>query len=116
MSVVTQDEEFSPERIRYALEHWGELEVAAEGGVGSLARGGGGGDRLGIAGMLADIERASDQLPIDWLPTLKIFRAQRRQQTWADRRRGRQLPIRLDDNHTVDECLWRMARFLGWSG
>jgi hypothetical protein len=109
MAIV--DEDYTPDKIRFYLEHWRDLSAAAEGGTGSLAgRGAGGGNRMSLVALLADVERAADQLPLWWEPTMRVFRLQGRGRIWADRR------IRLDDNHTLDEAIYRMARFLGWSG
>ena len=102
-------EDYSPDRIRWALSHWQDLQEAAEGGTGSLAgQGGGNGNRLGLADLLADLEAAADQLPLDWKPTLQVFLAQGRGSTWRMRR------LRMNDDHSLDEVIYRMARGLGW--
>jgi|SRR5215471_20327841 len=115
--LTAEAEEYCPENIREVLERWREWEAGAEGGTGpSLdGKGGKGRSRLDIAAYLADLERAADQLPLEWLATLKVYRAQGRRQAWADRRKVSRLPVKLNDYYTVDDCLWRMARFLGWS-
>jgi hypothetical protein len=109
-------EEYCPDNIRLVLDRWREWESGAEGATGQVLGGGGHGrHRLDIAMYLADLERAADALPLEWASTLRVFRAQGRQQVWADRRKGCKLPIRLDEYYTVEDCIWRMARFLGWS-
>lgn len=100
---------YSPEKIHYYLTHWHDLQVAAEGGTGSLGGGGGGnGNRLGLADLLADLEAAADQLPLEWKATLSIFLKQGRGQQWRLRR------LHLNHQPSVDEAVVRMARWLGW--
>lgn len=102
-------DDYTPEKIEYYLAHWGELQSAAEGGTGGLnGSGGGGRDRLGLACLLADLERAADDLPSHWSGTLQIFRYQARSRIWAQRR----LVLEEVDIHTA---VLRMARSLGWS-
>lgn len=100
---------YSPEKIEYYLHHWHDLQVAAEGGTGSLGgSGGGNGNRLGLADLLADLEAAADQLPLEWKATLQIFLWQQRGGAWRLRR------LHLNHDHSTDEAILRMARSLGW--
>lgn len=102
-------EEYAPDQIRYWLLHWRELQAAAEGGTGSLNGGGGGKvHRLDVACLLADLERAADQLPLQWNSTQDIFRSQGRIKVWAHRRLG-------TEDVSLDAAILRMARSLGWS-
>lgn len=105
---VEADQDYSPEKIEYYLSHWAELQEAAEGGTGSLAGGGGGrGDRLALACLLADLERAADDLPLYWKGTLEIFKLQARARVWSQRR------LNLEDI-SLHTAVLRMARSLGW--
>jgi hypothetical protein len=107
--MTAEADDYSPDQIRYWLAHWRELQVAAEGGTGSL-NGGGGGQRkrLDVACLLADLERAADQLPLQWSATLEVFRSQGRQRVWAQRRLG------LEDT-SLEVAIQAMARSLGWA-
>ena len=107
---MTDDvDDYSPEKIEYYLEHWDELQSAAEGGTGSLSGGGSGrGDRLALASLLADLERAADELPPHWTGTLEVFRLQAR---WRR-------PVALArpvEEISVHTAIAHMARRLGWS-
>jgi hypothetical protein len=106
--MAANEEDYSPEQIRYWLEHWRELEIAAEGATGSLnGQGGGKRGRMDTVVMLADLERATDQLPLEWAATRAIYDAQGRAQVWLKRRQ-------LDAGITLDQAIARMARALGW--
>lgn len=105
-----EDMDYSPEKIEYYLRHWGELQSAAEGGTGSLSGGGGGrGDRLALACLLADLERAADELPLHWTGTLEVLRLQAR---W---KRPRPVPAQPLEEISVHTAITHMARRLGWS-
>ena len=104
---VEDAQDYSPEKIEYWLTHWGELQAAAEGGTGATGNGAGRGDRLALACMLADLERAADELPLHWTSTLQIFRLQSRARVWSQRR------LTLEDVG-VETAIARMARTLGW--
>jgi len=105
----TTDDDYSPERIEYYLSHWAELRGAAEGGTGSLnGRGGGNRDRLALACLIADLERAADDLPQHWVGTMQIFRLQSRGRLWSQRR------LQLEDVG-LQTAVLRMARALGWN-
>jgi len=106
----TPEDDYSPERIQYYLAHWGELASAAEGGTGGLngSGGGSGKDRLSLACLLADLERAADELPAHWSGTLQVFRYQARARVWAQRR------LSLEEV-SIDTAVVRMARSLGWT-
>ena len=105
---VDVDEDYSPEKIEYYLSHWSELQEAAEGGTGSLGgRGGGRQDRLALACLIADLERAADDLPLYWSGTLQVFRLQARARVWSQRR------LQLEEIG-LQAAIHRMARALGW--
>ena len=105
------EEDFSPERVRWYLEHWDQLASSAEGGTGSLAgHGAGRGDRLTLACLIADLEAAADKLPLDWRATAEVYKLQHRGRIWVQRR------LQLDDRHSVDSAIAAMARSLGWKG
>lgn len=105
--------------------------VCEDGGIKwpAAIRGGGGsgGDsRLGPIGLIADLERAADTLPIPWESTRRIFAAQGRTQIYEIRRAAHNIfPLRLSDTEaepTDDrgrprsrgEAYRRMAIALGW--
>ena len=106
---MSEADDYTPERIRYYLEHWAQLREQAEGGTGSLmGYGGGSHKRLSVVTLLADLEQAADQLPLQWSSTLLVFRAQGRARIWATRR------LNLEER-SLDSAIVRMARSLGWS-
>jgi hypothetical protein len=104
-----RDYEYSPEAIRFYLDHWRELRAAAEGGTGGLNGNGAGGgrDRLALACLLADLEGAADKLPLEWTGTLHVYRAQGRSQVWVERRQAL-------ESVAEETAILRMARSLGW--
>jgi hypothetical protein len=58
---LDDDGDYSPERIDWAIRHWPELESAAEGGAAApWGRTSGGGDRMALASLLSDIQRAAE--------------------------------------------------------
>lgn len=107
---TTDAEDYSPEKIEYYLKNWPDLQEAAQGGTSSIVgRGWGkGGDRLSLACLIADLERAADDLPQHWTGTLQVFRMQSRARVWSQRR----LQLEEISLHTAAV---RMARSLGWS-
>lgn len=103
---LMDDEDYTPDKIEYYLEHWRELQNAAEGGTGSLGGGGAGrGDRLALACLIADLERAADDLPWHWTGTYEVLRLQARPR----QRRPNMQTVPLQT------AIVRMARGLGWS-
>lgn len=103
------DEDYTPDKIEYYLSHWGELQNAAEGGTGSLGGSGAGrGDRLALACLIADLERAADALPKHWTGTLEVYRLQAR---WR-----RVVPATGQvEQVSLQTVIDTMARTLGWS-
>jgi hypothetical protein len=96
------------------------LESAVEGGTGCSGMGSGRGNRLSLALLKADLERAADQLPIYWHATRVIFSKQHRYSTWLTRWHMAGDPTTGPDQEplelpaAVDLAIWRMSVTLGW--
>src|SRR6266705_1862701 len=80
---VLDDEDYSPELVDHWLRTWTEKRAAADGGTGQRYDSAGGGkhDRLTIAAVLADLERATDQVLRDrlhWSAAKKVYLRQGR--------------------------------------
>jgi hypothetical protein len=121
---------YAPEVIRYWLGggrcergqcHWAMLESATQGGTGAFGLGAGGGDRMGLAIVKADLERGADALPLHWQTTALVYSRQHRASVYSRRRR---VEPPVPDGQREEECpipseayelvLERMARYLGW--
>lgn len=114
MAVIDDAEDYAPEMIEQYLLGWNQLVSAAEGGSGHIpGYTSGGKDRLGIACLVADLERAADKLPIEWASTREVFRLQLRRREYNERIEGDN--NRIDQTHRdlFEACQW-MARALGW--
>ena len=109
--MINQAEEYTPEMIEQLLLHWAELRSAAEGGTGTLAgHSRSKKDRLSLACLVADLERAADQLPREWASTRAIYRLQGRLREWTSSGASE-----VDRGHSsVWEAVLAMSRTLGW--
>lgn len=110
MATTSEAEDYAPEMIEQYLLGWNQLQSAAEGGTGRIpGYTSSGRDRLGLACMVADLERAADHLPPDWASTAHVFQLQHRVREWRER------GVQLDTSHVslFEACEW-MARYLGW--
>lgn len=103
-----KQQEYSPERITYYLEHWSELVAAAEGGTGQLGGNGTRSDRLVLVCLLADLEAAADRLPRYWTSTRDVFRMQGRMRTWW------KANIAYFEERSMADAVNAMAHSLGW--
>jgi len=121
---------YAPDIIRYWLGggrcergqcHWAMLESATAGGTGASGCGAGSGDRFALVAIKADLERATDVLPLHWQTTALVYCRQHRASVYS---RRRQTERRVPDAQREDECpipseayelvLERMSRALGW--
>lgn len=118
---------YSPEAIRFWLSgrcsrgcRWAMLESAVEGGTGGSGNGAGRGNRLSLALMKADLERAADSLPIYWQSTGLIFSKQHRYALYQARRQSFSVPLDQREHESpipskaLDDAIWRMSVSLGW--
>lgn len=120
--------DYSPTAIAFWLAgrcsrgcRWAMLESAVEGGTGCSGMGSGRGERMGLAHLKADLERAADRLPLYWQATRRIFSRQHRYSVWHDRwllagspeTGPDQEPLELPA--AVELAIWRMAQSLGWA-
>lgn len=96
------------------------LESAVEGGTGCSGMGSGRGNRLSLALLKADLERAADQLPLYWQATRLIFSKQHRYSVWLARWNMASNPTTGPDQEplelsaAVELAIYRMARSLGY--
>lgn len=122
------DVDYSPDQIRFWLAgrcsrgcRWAMLESAVEGGTGCSGMGSGRGERMGLAHLKADLERAADQLPLHWQATRRIYAKQHRYSVWFARWTMADSPTEGPDQEplelpaAIDLAIWRMAQSLGWS-
>lgn len=112
--MINEAEDYAPEMIEAYLHGWGQLQSAAEGSTGHVpGYTSGRKDRLSIACLVADLERAADQLPPTWASTREVFRLQHRRREWGERIGWDN--NRVDNNHRdLFEACRRMAASLGW--
>ncbi len=120
-------DEYSPDALAFWHSgrcsrgcRWAMLESAVEGGTGASGMGSGRGNRLSLALMKADLERAADQLPVYWRATRLIFSKQHRYSVWLARWKMAGNPESGEDQEplelpaAVELALWRMSLSLGW--
>jgi hypothetical protein len=121
--------EYSPDQISYWLAggrctegrcNWTMLESAVEGGTGASGMGSGRGERMGLANLKADLERAADALPLYWQVTRTIFSRQHRYSVWHDRWTEAGSPETGPEYEqeltavAFDDAIYRMSWSLGW--
>jgi hypothetical protein len=110
-------DEYGPEVVDHWVRTWHQKRVAAEGGTCAYGAGGGSGDRLAIAAMLADIEQATDRALADvlhWRSAQRVYlRQQREIPPWRRAADAQQEPP-YPFGHW--QCMQLIARRLGWRG
>lgn len=119
-------EDYSPEMVNHWLRNWEVLEAAAQGGTSSGYEGAGGGlhDRLALATLKADLERATDLAlckRIHWGSVRRIYELQGRRLDWAIVKNHMQTHAgHLEAEPPYPYGWWwsceGVARCLGWKG
>lgn len=117
-----EDEEYSPEQVRYwcgSSAAWVELTEGSEGTSQRFDAGGSKGDRMTLAAVKADLERGTDLAlaPIlTWQSVAKIYKRQQRWGYYIDLRGtyAGLVPQEPTSVFAFEDCYQRISRALGW--